>query len=101
MRRAFLAAALSAAALVAAGAGPASAAQTPRCDPFDQAACLLPWPNDYFTRADRSSATGRRLALTADQMPRNAQGVPIDPVPYDASDGFSPGQAIVTKVPRL
>jgi hypothetical protein len=101
MRRASLAAALSAATLVAAGAGPASAAPTPRCDPFDQAACLLPWPNDYFTRADRSSATGRRLALTADQMPRNAQGVPIDPVPYDASDGFSPGQAIVTKVPGL
>jgi hypothetical protein len=101
MRRASLAAALSTAALVAGGAGPASAAPTPRCDPLDQAACLLPWPNDYFTRQDRSSATGRRLALTADQMPRNAQGVAIDPEPYNASDGFSPGQTIVTKVPGL
>jgi hypothetical protein len=50
---------------------------------------------------DRSSATGRRLALTADQMPRNAQGVPIDPGPTTRRTAFSPGQTIVTKVPGL
>jgi hypothetical protein len=34
-------------------------------------------------------------------MPRNKDGVPINPSDYDYSDGFSPGQAIVTKVPGL
>ena len=100
MRRASLAAALSAAALVAAGAGPASAAPTPRCDPFDQAACLLPWPNDYFTRADRSSATGRRLALTADRCratPRARRSTPCPTTPRR----LLPRQPIVTKVPGL
>lgn len=43
--------------------GPAAAAPRPSCDPLDRAACLLPWPNDLFTRADASSPTGRRLAL--------------------------------------
>ena len=85
--------------VVAVGAAPASAA--PRCDPIDPAACLLPFPNDHFTRADDDTATGRRLALQTGQMPRNKDGVPIDPEPYNASDGFSPGQIVVTKVPGL
>jgi hypothetical protein len=34
-------------------------------------------------------------------MPRNAQGAPIAPGDYNASDGFSPGQTIVVKVPGL
>jgi hypothetical protein len=71
------------------------------CDPLDPARCLLPWPNDHFTRPDAASATGRRLALRDELMPRNAQGVPIAAADYNASDGFSPGQTIVTKVPGL
>lgn len=71
------------------------------CDPIDPARCLLPWPNDHFTRPDPASPTGRRLDLRDRQMPRNAQGVPISAADYDESDGFSPGQTIVTKVPGL
>jgi hypothetical protein len=26
------------------------------CDPLDPSACLYPWPNDHFTRADPTSA---------------------------------------------
>ena len=33
------------------------------CDPLDKAACLLPWPNDYFVKHGH-------LALTNAQMPR-------------------------------
>jgi len=62
---------------------------------------LLPWPNDLYTRADKSSDTGRRLAVQRSQMPRSAKGVPIDPAPYNASDGFSPGQTIVIRIPGL
>ena len=28
------------------------------CDPLDPSACLYPWPNDHFTRADPTSPTG-------------------------------------------
>jgi hypothetical protein len=74
-------------------AAPASAA--PRgCDPFDKAACLLPWPNDYFRKHGH-------LALSDAQMPRSTDGVPIAARDYNWSDGFSPGQIIVTLVPGL
>src|SRR5207245_3772211 len=71
------------------------------CDPIDPAVCLQPFPNDYFTVADPSTATGRRLNLALAGMPRNAAGKPIDPTDINRSDGFSPGEAIVTRVPGL
>jgi hypothetical protein len=73
-------------------AAPAHAA--PRgCDPLDPAACLLPWPNDYFRQDGR-------LALT-NAMPCSKNGKPIQASDYNRSDGFSPGQIIVTLVPGL
>src|SRR3954468_10268137 len=80
---------------------PASASAATRCDPLDKGACLLPFPNDAFTRADKSTRTGKRLALRAALMPRNAKGKPIDPAPYNAFDGFSPGSVILAKVAGL
>ena len=71
------------------------------CDPLDPAACLYPWPNDHFTRADPTSPTGRRLALQDDWMPKNRLGKPVSSAPYNWNDGFSPGNMIVTKVPGL
>jgi hypothetical protein len=71
------------------------------CDPLDPAICLYPWPNDHFTSADSSSPTGRRLALRDEWMPRNRLGKPVSSAPYNYSDGFSPGNMIVTKVPGL
>jgi len=71
------------------------------CDPIDPAACLMPWPNDFFTRPDPVMPTGVRLHLAAAQMPRNVAGVPIDPTDYNRNDGFSPGTPIVTRVPGL
>ena len=71
------------------------------CDPIDPAQCMLPYPNDWFTRSDPSSATGRRLELNALATPRNAAGKPIDPTDYDRSDGFSAGSTILTVVPGM
>jgi hypothetical protein len=71
------------------------------CDPIDSSACLYPWPNNYFTKHDSSTATHRRLNLTLDEMPANAAGVPIDPTAQNRNDGFSPGSLIVTRVPGL
>ncbi len=91
MRRAALSIALCAIAL--GFAVPAEAAPK-GCDPFDKAACLLPWPNDYFVKRGH-------LALTDRQMPHSTDGVPIAARDYNWSDGFSPGQIIVTLVPGL
>src|SRR4051812_34598440 len=49
------------------------------CDPIDPAQCMLPYPNDWFTKPDSTSATGRRLDLNIAAMPRNAWGKPIEP----------------------
>jgi hypothetical protein len=79
----------------------AHGALDPGCDPLDPAVCLQPWPNDYFTEADASTDTGRRLNLQLLAMPRNVAGLPIRPDEWNRNDGFSPGQKIVTKVPGL
>jgi hypothetical protein len=63
--------------------------------------CMLPFPDDYYTKADPSSPTGRRISFTAAGMPANAAGVHIDPTPYNAADGFSPGSVIVLEVPGI
>ncbi|MEU5931632.1 hypothetical protein [Micromonospora sp. NPDC047187] len=73
----------------------------PSCDPIDPTACLLPFPNDYFTVPDRSSATGKRVRFAAAAMPANVQGTPIDPTEWNRQDGFSPGSPILVRVPGL
>jgi hypothetical protein len=85
-------------------AAPAAAAPEPGgsgCDPIDPAACMLPFPNDFFTRPDPTAATGRRLDFERSSMPANRFGVNIDPTDYNNADGFSPGASIITKVPGL
>lgn len=52
--------------------------------------CMLPYPSDFFVEDDASTVTGKAIAFTADVMPRNAGGKPIDPTPYHSLDGFSP-----------
>jgi len=71
------------------------------CDPLDTAQCLLPYPNDWFTRPDPTSATGRRLDLPLLGMPRNVAGKPIEPQEWNRSDGFSAGAQILTVVPGM
>jgi hypothetical protein len=64
----------------------------------DGSACMLPFPNDLFTRG---TGKARRLNLPVAGMPKDAAGKPINPLPYTASDGFSPGALIVAHVPGL
>jgi hypothetical protein len=81
----------------------AHAARTPAvdCQPFGATACLLPFPNNLFTRPDRSSPTGRRVHLPAGAMPRSRTGQRVNVAPYDRADGFSPGSAAIVHVPGL
>ncbi|NGN66147.1 hypothetical protein G5C51_19895 [Streptomyces sp. A7024] len=82
-------------------AEPAQASTAEGCDPIDPAACLLPFPNDWFTERDRSTDTGRRVAFADTATPANAAGKHIDPAEWNRSDGFSPGSPILAQVPGL
>src|SRR5215212_9321428 len=79
---------------------PVDTSHAGRCDFLDQARCLFPFPNDYYTtRTD--TRTGRQLDLKTASMPANRYGAHIEAADYNYSDGFSSGQEIVTKVPGL
>jgi hypothetical protein len=85
---------------------PVDTSQAANCDfigaPVSEGSlCLLPFPDDYYTVKDKSTATGRRVDLTDAGMPQNQAGVPMAAAPYNLNDGFSPGQVITLKVPGL
>ncbi len=71
-----------------------------RCDPIAQG-CLLPFPNDYFTKADHHTPTGRRVALQRASMPANVKGIHIDPTHWNELDGFSPAAAAIVQIPGV
>ena len=71
------------------------------CDAIDPAHCMLPFPNDFFTVDDPSTATGKRVNIPITGTPRNTAGKPIDPAEWNRNDGFSPGALIVTVVPGV
>lgn len=83
------------------GIGVAGPAAAKPCDPIDPAACLLPYPNDWFTKKDRSTPTGLRLDLPAGGTPANGSGQHISVTELNRLDGFSPGSMLVTYVPGL
>ena len=101
MVRGLAAVALLAAMSIPTAAQAQGAKPSKRCDFTDPAVCLLPWPNDQFTKRDRSTPTGKRLNLARASMPRNKAGKPLDPTDANRADGFSPGSALLTKVPGL
>jgi hypothetical protein len=115
MRRTSLLLALIVAVAVALAAPVASAKPKPQLPPVDTSKagacdfiaqphstlCMLPFPNDYFTRRDPSSPTGRRIDFENEGMPTNVLGQPIQAAPYNASDGFSQGATILLKVPGI
>ena len=72
-----------------------------RCDPLDERACLLPWPNDAFSVPDAGTPTGRRLDIHPESPPTNVDGVHIDVTDQNRADGFSPGSALLSLVPSL
>ncbi len=63
--------------------------------------CMLPFPDDYYTKADPTSPTGRRIDFRELAMPTNVAGAPIEVAPYNTGDGFSPGSVITLKIPGI
>jgi hypothetical protein len=74
---------------------------TCECDFLDTSLCLYPFPNDYYTRTDPSTDTGRRVNFDVDEMPQNTAAVPMSPADYNWNDGFSPGSSMLVKVPGV
>ncbi len=66
-----------------------------------QSICMVPFPDDYYTTADSSSETGRRINFQTEGMPENAFGQRIEGAPYNASNGFSQGATILLKIPGI
>lgn len=64
-------------------------------------ACLAPFPNDFYTRKDPSSATGRRLDLDPESTPVNAGGKNVEVSVLNQSDGFSPGPLLSLRIPGM
>jgi hypothetical protein len=71
------------------------------CQPFLGSPCLLPFPDNRFTRSDRSTPTGVRVRLPANAMPVNVKGHRVAVGDYDRADGFSPGSALIIHIPGL
>lgn len=72
-----------------------------QCDWLDPTVCLQPFANDYFTKSDPSSETGRRLNFGATAGPQTTEGNYLDVTDMNRADGFSPGNLITLKVPGL
>lgn len=85
------------------------------CDLTVAEQCLYPFPNDYFTREDPATQTGRRVHFDITAMPvaqpvsvdrserapkgvHTTQATPVDPSEWNRNDGFSPGAMIQTQV---
>jgi len=94
-------------AMLLAGAGAASAVELPtetKCEFIaspGSSECMLPFPDDYYTKADPTSPTGRRIDFRELATPENATHQHIEVAPYNAGDGFSPGSVIALKVPGI
>ncbi|HYH59723.1 MAG TPA: hypothetical protein VD790_10965 [Thermoleophilaceae bacterium] len=87
---------LATAAVLLLSSATASAAPKPSraCDFLDPAVCLQPWPNDHFRK-------NGHVALKKKAIPENADGKRPNPSAWNRNDGFSPGQTILTRVPKL
>jgi hypothetical protein len=72
-----------------------------RCDGLVPKRCLLPLPNDFYTVADDSLPTGRRIDFVAESLPANTKGVHVDPTAWRRNDGFSPGSAVLAFLPGV
>jgi hypothetical protein len=81
------------------GAGGMTPAPPLGCDPLTPSYCGFPFPNDYWTVADASTVTAKRLALPEVVMPATTNGTRSNPNAFNEMDGFSLGVAAMTHMP--
>ncbi|MCW5805392.1 MAG: hypothetical protein KIT31_23685 [Deltaproteobacteria bacterium] len=59
------------------------------CNPLGGDGCLLPWPSATYLVDDATTATGVRLQIPRGAMPKNVDGLVIEPDYFNRWDGFS------------
>ncbi|HEX5061121.1 MAG TPA: hypothetical protein VFV99_17265 [Kofleriaceae bacterium] len=70
-----------------------------QCNPMGGQGCLLPWPSAAYEVEDATTATGRRVQVPIEAMPKNIDDVSIDPAWLDRWDGFSPTGPMLAAFP--
>jgi hypothetical protein len=68
---------------------------------LDSSNCLLPFPDDWWTKPDPNTVTGLQVNIPAGAMPTNKVGIPASAAPYNDLDGFSPGSTLLIHVPGI
>lgn len=82
--------------------GSADTAQpVPPCNPLaEELDCLLPFPSDFFLKADAALPSGKRVVIPEAALPMPVRGRgPLDFSRTVTSDGFSPGSQILAMLP--
>jgi hypothetical protein len=69
------------------------------CDPLVPTQCGFPFPSNVWLQDDATTVTGKHVVFGAATLPKPTNGKPIDPLLVAGSDGFSPGQTIITHLP--
>jgi hypothetical protein len=69
------------------------------CDPLVPTQCGYPFPSNVYLVPDSTSATGMHVAIPKEAMPYSNVVGHLDPAMLSDSDGFSPGQTILTHIP--
>jgi hypothetical protein len=59
------------------------------CNPLGGSACVTPWPSSIYEKDDSSTETKRRLAIPKGALPKNFDGIEVNPEMYNDQDGFS------------
>ena len=77
------------------------AANGPACDGLDTTQCMLPFPNNYYTKTDSATVTGRQVDLPSAGFPAGTGQPAFAPTLWNANDGFSPGASLLTHVPGI
>ncbi|HEY5950185.1 MAG TPA: hypothetical protein VIV40_32035 [Kofleriaceae bacterium] len=70
-----------------------------QCNPLGGQGCLLPWPSSAYEVDDATTATGRRVQIPLEAMPKNIDDVSIDPAWLNRWDGFSPSGPMLAAFP--
>lgn len=69
------------------------------CDPLVPEHCAFPFPSNVYLVEDAGKKTGRHVEFGPATLPMNASGVQAPPDEFRNSDGFSPGNALMTILP--
>jgi len=69
------------------------------CDPRVPSQCGYPFPSNVYLTDGAKTATGKRVAFGATTLSARVGGPSIDAALFNGSDGFSPGQPVITHLP--